>query len=137
MKNTLLILTACAMGSLTLLAQDNAPKQTSPVVLPSDTQPGFEPGGRRHHPPIPLIFQVLDTNHDGYIDAAELANAPAALKALDKNGDGRISLEEALGPRPHGMRPERPPGDGGIPPEENRGPGSLEQGEKPANPPQD
>lgn len=56
-------------------------------------------------PPIPLIVKALDANGDGVIDAAEIANAPAALKALDKNGDGVLTRDEFIGPRSH-----RPPG---------------------------
>jgi hypothetical protein len=56
--------------------------------------------GMRHVPPV---FAALDTNHDGVIDANEIANAPAALKTLDKNGTGQLTIEELMGPRPHGM----------------------------------
>ncbi len=59
------------------------------------------PGGGRHHRPLPPIVNALDTNHDGVIDAAEIANASAALMTLDKNGDGRLTLDELMGPRPH------------------------------------
>ncbi|HVV73183.1 MAG TPA: phospholipid-binding protein, partial [Verrucomicrobiae bacterium] len=38
--------------------------------------------------------------HDGVIDADEIANAPAALKTLDKNGDGKLTMDELMGPRP-------------------------------------
>jgi Ca2+-binding EF-hand superfamily protein len=40
------------------------------------------------------ILAALDANHDGTISAAEIANAPAALKALDKNGDGQLTEDE-------------------------------------------
>ena len=52
-------------------------------------------------------MQALDVNHDGVIDADEIANAPAELKTLDKNGDGKLTQDE--------LRPQRPPqgsGDG-------------------------
>lgn len=45
-------------------------------------------------PPVPAIITALDANQDGLIDAAELANAPAALKRLDKNGDGQLTPDE-------------------------------------------
>src|SRR5271157_3264198 len=52
----------------------------------SDPQDNPPPGARRHQrPPLPIVT-ALDTNHDGVIDANEIANAPAALKTLDKNG---------------------------------------------------
>ena len=41
------------------------------------------------------IIEALDLNHDRLIDAAELAKASESLKKLDKNGDGKISREEA------------------------------------------
>jgi EF hand len=66
---------------------------------------GPGPGRHGHHrPPDPLML-ALDTNHDGVIDADEIANAPAALKTLDKNGDGTLTQDE--------LRPPRPPQDGG------------------------
>ena len=51
-------------------------------------------------PPKPLIVSALDANGDGVIDASEIANAPAALKALDKNSDGQLTPDEFIGPRP-------------------------------------
>jgi EF hand len=65
---------------------------------------GPGPGRHGHHPPDPLML-ALDVNHDGVIDADEIANASATLKALDKNGDGKLTLDE--------LRPPRPPQDGG------------------------
>jgi len=63
------------------------------------------------------IVAALDANKDGEIDAAEIANAAAALKTLDKNGDGKLTADEIRPPRGpggpgRGERPrgERPPG---------------------------
>jgi hypothetical protein len=42
-------------------------------------------------------MELYDTNKDGVLDAAELEKAPglkAALKEVDKNGDGKISADE-------------------------------------------
>jgi len=81
--------------------------------------PGGGPqAGPHRHPPLP-IMQVLDANHDGVIDASEIANAPAALKTLDKNRDGKLTRDEFLPPRPNGpqgdqqgdQRPPPPPDD--------------------------
>jgi hypothetical protein len=62
-------------------------------------------------PPVPMLIAVLDANHDAVIDAAEIANAPAALKTLDKNGDGQLTpAEYNPGRQPHagkGLRHER------------------------------
>jgi Ca2+-binding EF-hand superfamily protein len=41
-----------------------------------------------------LAFTALDADKDGVISAAEIANAPAALKTLDRNGDGKITEDE-------------------------------------------
>jgi hypothetical protein len=65
------------------------------------------PGGHRH-PPLPLVM-ALDVNHDGVIDASEIANASAALKTLDTNGDGQLTKDEYLPPHP-------PSADGSAPP---------------------
>jgi hypothetical protein len=62
----------------------------------------------------------LDTNHDGVIDEAEIANASAALKALDKNGDGKLTPDELIPPPPRpGEGFEPPPGP---PPDEEQPP---------------
>jgi Ca2+-binding EF-hand superfamily protein len=66
-------------------------------------------------------FQALDADHDGTISASELANATAALKGLDKNGDGKLTDDEVrpqIGGR--GGRGER--GDHGDEPGESAGP---------------
>ena len=63
---------------------------------PADGQTPRRPGN-------PLIA-ALDANGDGTIDAAEINNAPAALRKLDKNSDGKITREE--------LRPAGAPGRG-------------------------
>ena len=44
------------------------------------------------------LLSALDTNRDNVIDSGELTQAPAALRALDRNQDGRITPEE-MSPR--------------------------------------
>ena len=89
---------------------------------PPQGQQGEDQGpgqGQWHHRPPPLpIVEVLDANHDGIIDSNEIANASAALKTLDKNGDGQLTKDEYLPPRPRGA----PAGD---PPPEHRHPVPL------------
>jgi len=41
-----------------------------------------------------LVVAALDADHDGVISAAEIANAPSALRSLDRNHDGKLSPEE-------------------------------------------
>jgi hypothetical protein len=67
----------------------------------------------------------LDANHDGVIDETEIANASAALRTLDKNGDGKLTLDELMPPHPgpgQGFgHPPGPPPDGngaGEPPQQ-------------------
>jgi hypothetical protein len=75
-----------------------------PVLIASAQDDGPPPGGpdgQHHRPPLPLIT-ALDANHDGVIDASEITNASAALKTLDKNGDGQLTKDEYLPPRPPG-----------------------------------
>jgi hypothetical protein len=76
--------------------------------MPAGPRPGANP-----------IVGALDANHDGVIDATEIANASTALKTLVNTDDGSISLKE--------LRPGRPDGAGeeGGPrgPRGPRGPG--------------
>ena len=75
----------------------------------------------RHFDPanMPLV-QALDANHDGIIDANEIANASAELKTLDKNGDGQLTRDEYMG-----FPPDHGPGDSGD------GPGDNDEGGPP------
>jgi Ca2+-binding EF-hand superfamily protein len=50
------------------------------------------------------MFEALDANKDGEISEAELKKAVTALKKLDADSDGKITLAEASGPGgPGGM----------------------------------
>jgi len=80
----------------------------------SNKPSGGQDGMRR--PPNPLLH-IFDTNHDGVISADEIAHAPAALKALDKNGDGQLTADELRPPRPKGEKGEKgPKGGNDMPP---------------------
>ena len=50
------------------------------------------PGG----PPSPgfAIFAALDADHNNALSAAEIDNAGAVLKQLDRNGDGKLTPDE-------------------------------------------
>ena len=119
MKNTI-ALALLALGTTALLASAQDNNNDGP---PGGGQPG--PGMGGHRPPPPAIIGALDANHDGVIDADEIANASAALKKLDKNGDGKLTPDEFMGKRPQG----RPPGGNDAGPDNNDGP----QGPPPCN----
>jgi Ca2+-binding EF-hand superfamily protein len=48
----------------------------------------------RQRPSEIPIFEVLDTNRDGELSPNEIANATAALNALDRNADGWLTRPE-------------------------------------------
>lgn len=81
-------------------------------VSVSHSQDG-PPGGRRGGPRDMLrmlpVMVALDADGDGTLSTAEINNASAALRKLDKNGDGQLTEDE--------LRPNFPGGPGG------RGPG--------------
>ena len=101
MKRIILTSLALGAGAWTLSAQAQPAGPDGPP-----------PGG--HRPPPPVLL-ALDANHDGVIDAGEIANASVALKALDKNGDGKLTSDELRPTPPDGtnqpaFRPPPPPG---------------------------
>ena len=61
-------------------------------------------GGRPSMMAFLPVLVALDANKDGEISSKELDNAAAALRTLDKNGDGKLTEDE--------VRPSRPPGGG-------------------------
>lgn len=135
-KNTL-ALALLALGTTALLAsaQDNSndgppgsDSKASERGGPGQHEPGPSAGGRSGQRQGPALVGALDANHDRVIDAEEIANASAVLKGLDKNGDGKLTPEEFMGPRPSG----KPPGD-------NQGGGKNETGsdhnDRPPGPP--
>ncbi len=98
-KHIMIVTLSAGLSAFTLAAQDNA--------RPEHPRPGPRergPDGPGHKPPMPPIIGALDANHDGVISTEEIANASAALKTLDKNGDGQLTMEE--------LRPKLPPGAG-------------------------
>jgi hypothetical protein len=59
---------------------------------------GDMPGRAGGHP----LIAALDADKNGTIDSAEIANSVAALKALDKNADGSVTLDEVMPARGEG-----------------------------------
>ena len=114
-------LLALAASAWMLTAQDAAhPPRDHQRPPHREGPPGPEMDG--HRPPPPPIIAVLDANHDGVIDAKEIANASKALLQLDKDGDGKLTFEELCPPPPddfggpppfegEGRPPGPPPGD--------------------------
>ena len=88
MKTTIATLIALTAG-LSVLQAQSAPASGS---AKASTQ--------RAKASPPVVVATLDANHDGVIDAGEIANASQALKSLDKNADGRLSREELRRGRP-------------------------------------
>lgn len=78
MKIALLGAGACALVTVAALAAQNS-------------RPEF--GGPRN----PLVA-ALDSNHDGIVSAAEIQASASALKALDRNGDGQLTVDEVRPP---------------------------------------
>ena len=86
MKKTVVIAVGMAMFLMNATAKDDAGSETK------DSSAGKQKTEFKHTPP-PIIV-ALDKNKDGVIDAEEIANASAALKTLDKNGDGKLTMDE-------------------------------------------
>ena len=90
MKTTIATFIALTAGLSVLQAQS--------VTAPASAGPRAATQRAKASPP--LVVATLDANHDGVIDAGEIANASQALKSLDKNADGRLSREELRRGRP-------------------------------------
>lgn len=89
-----------------------------PAGAPQGAPEGAPEGGPEGRPAhVPPLVGTLDANHDGVLDATEIANASAALLSLDANKDGQLTMEEIRPARPEGGRNGAGPGKGG------RGPG--------------
>lgn len=81
----MILLMACALGAGAANAQTPPPK------------------------PPPVLLPVLDSDKNGELSAAEIANSSASLLGLDKNADGSLSKKEILPPPPKGKKPVNPP----------------------------
>ena len=85
LRATLLAALLCGVSSVSLLAQGL----------------GGGPEHPHHGPPPSPLFDALDTNHDGVLSAEEIANAPASLKALLKDGATDLKREDLRPTPPH------------------------------------
>jgi hypothetical protein len=120
MKIRLLMVFAASAACLSIpqvFAQNDGPP---PGDRPGgNAGPGGErPGGFNGRRPMHPLVVALDKNRDNILSSDEIAGASAAIKSLDKNGDGQVTPEEMRpnfgGDRPGGDRP------GGAPPEGDR-----------------
>jgi hypothetical protein len=125
-SKTMLVLLALSASALIANAQDAGGPPSGGDRPPRQEGPGG-PGMNGHRPPPSPLMDALDANHDGVIDADEIANAPAALKKLDKNGDGKLTQDE--------LRPKRPQGQGGPAHDGQGRPPGPDGGDQPQHPP--
>ncbi len=120
--HTKLLIAALALGASTWIT---AAQDDDVVSSEGDRPPrheGVAPGGpggfHGQRPPGSPVLAALDANHDGVIDKDEIANASAALAKLDKDGNGKLTINEIHPPRPgcagdpsSGRTPGGPPPD--------------------------
>jgi len=106
-KLPMLITLVAGLSAITIIAQD-APPPRGERPPPGRERPGG-PGGPegQRFPRMPLMA-ALDPNNDGVIDEKEIEQASKSLKTLDKNSDGKITMEELRPQRPDGPRGDRP-----------------------------
>jgi len=136
MKTSTSLLAALALGATVCAGfaqEQDAPRRRPGAPPPGEGRPDSPPpgefrGGPGGERPRPPLIAALDANNDGVIDEKELANATAALKALDKNSDGKLTMDELMPQRPGGPR-----GPGGPGSPEGRRPGGPD-GERPERP---
>jgi hypothetical protein len=82
------------------LSFGGAPARTfGGMVLPKPA-PRRPPAPVRVDAPAPAWFTVTDRNRDGALSPREFLGPPDLFRRLDANGDGAISLAEALAARP-------------------------------------
>lgn len=82
-----------SVGAVELRPARPGMRPTPPADAPERPAGSARGPGFRPHPIDPVML-ALDANSDGALAAAEIANAPASLKALDTNSDGKLTRDE-------------------------------------------
>ncbi|MCB1203409.1 MAG: EF-hand domain-containing protein [Verrucomicrobiae bacterium] len=130
---------AALLFSASAYSQDGQPRpEGQPRPRPEgggQQRPGGPggPGGRGNFLMAMPVHAALDLDKNGEISAEELSKATESLKALDKNGDGKLTEEEirpdfgGRGPGGPGGRPEGGRPQGGRPEGGNRPEGGAPQ----------
>ncbi len=92
-----------------MLAMSQNPGQPPRPEGAPPRRPDGAPGGP---PPGGGLFGALDIDRDGQLSNAEIVGAGSALLKLDRNGDGKLTPDEAFAGGPGG--PGGPPGRPGA-----------------------
>jgi hypothetical protein len=101
---------AGASAALAKLDKNGDGQLTKDELHPARPADAPEPPADAPKRPVSPLFAALDTDGDGIISATELANAPASLAKLDKNGDGKLTPDEFAGGFGKGRGPHGGPG---------------------------
>src|SRR5688500_14982777 len=101
--------------AVTLLALGFALPVVSLQAQDAKTErPPREGRGPRADRPVPPVLGALDANKDGTLDKTESSGATDALKKLDKDSDGKLTVAELRGAQGRGPGPrEQEGGEGG------------------------
>jgi hypothetical protein len=83
--------------TVTLLALGFALPVVSLQAQDSAEKPAREGRGPRGDRPVPGLIGALDANKDGTLDKTEISGATDALKKLDKDSDGKLTVAELRG----------------------------------------
>ncbi|MGI9495817.1 MAG: EF-hand domain-containing protein [Mariniblastus sp.] len=127
MKNTKMMVFAVAMTmclAATVMAQPPGGQRGGERGGPGGERggPGGQRGGERGQRgggdmgrmmQMMPVLAALDADKDGVISKSEINNAAAALRKLDKNGDGELDAEEMRPTRSEGGRSRGGAPDGG------------------------
>jgi hypothetical protein len=115
---SLLMVVAALCNAQLLDPRDNAAKKDAPGAPAADAKgnvANVRPGARDAAPQPNAMFAAIDTDGDGVISKVELRKAIKALKSLDADNDGNITLAEASpGGGPATGLAGRPPGVGPV-----------------------